>query len=364
MNSQLKKATAVFLSKLAKARPGVFSSLLKQGDLVEGEVIEKSSRIMLVDLGPHGVGAVYGGEMKNAREMIRGLKEGDKVNAKVVDVDNEDGFVELSLTEADKQKSWTMAAEAQELGEPIKVKISGFNKGGLMADVYGLKAFLPVSQLAPENYPNVTDGDKTKIAAALQEFVGKEFSVKILDVKPNAEKLILSEREAREISNKELVKDYKEGQIIDGVVSGVADFGVFVKFTDNPSVEGIMHTSELSHRAAVNPKELVKIDMPVQAKIIEIKDDKIYLSLKALQANPWDNVAERYKEGQEVKGKVYNFSPFGAVISLDEEIQGQIHVAEFGSVEEMKKLLKSDEEYGFVITEVNPSAKRITLKLK
>lgn len=363
MNPQAKKTVTIFLSKLVKSRPDVFTSFLKQGDLIEGSVMEKGSRMILVDLGSRGMGAVYGGEIKNAREIVRGLKVGDKIHAKVVNVDNEDGFVELSLTEADKQKSWAAAIETQEIGDPIKVKINGFNKGGLIADVHGIKAFLPVSQLAPENYPNVADGDKTKIAAALERFVGEEITAKIIDVKPNTEKLILSEREAKEINNKELVKGYKVDQVIEGVISGVADFGVFVKFTDNPSVEGIIHTSELSHRASVNPKDLVKVDMAVQAKIVEIKDDKIYLSLKALQSNPWEKVEDKYSEGQKVKGSPYNFNPFGAVINLDEEIQGQIHVTEFGGMEEMKKNLKLGEEYEFIISEVNVSAKRITLKL-
>lgn len=223
-------------------------------------------------------------------------------------------------------------------------------------------AFIPVSQLGNEHYPKVED--KTDIGKALQLLVGQELTVKIIDANPRTNKLILSEREAQEISAKELVKNYTIGQIIEGIVSGVADFGVFVRFTDNPSLEGLIHVSELAHRMVENPKEVVKIDDAIKAQIIEIKDGKISLSLKTLQPNPWDKAAEYYKEGGIVRGIVYSTNPFGAIINLAHDLQGQLRVTDFGGIEEMKQNVTLGKEYEFKIEAVNPEEKRIVLTLK
>ena len=233
-----------------------------------------------------------------------------------------------------------------------------------MANIRGLSAFLPVSHLAPEHYPRVGDEDKTKIAEALQELVGKELSVRIINVNPRANKLIISEKEASQISASELSKNYEVGQEVKVIISGAADFGVFVKFVDNPAVEGLIHISELDHRMINNPKEVVQVDDVVKVKIIEIKDGKISLSLKALQPDPWEKATERYTIGQEVKGTVYNFNPFGALVDFEDGIQGQLHVSEFGSVEEMKKQLELNQSYPFIIEDIKIEEKRIILKLK
>ena len=137
-----------------------------------------------------------------------------------------------------------------------------------------------------------------------------------------------------------------------------------MKFADDPDIEGLIHISELDHRLIENPKEIININDVVKAKIVEIKDGRVSLSLKALKENPWDEVEKNYKVGQDVKGQVNRFNPFGAFISLDQNIQGLIHVSEFGSVEEMKNQLKVDEEYNFTIELIKPEEKRIFLKLK
>jgi len=282
----------------------------------------------------------------------------------VVNVDNEDGFVELSLSQADKQKAWTDIQELMAKDEAFKIKITGFNKGGLMADLKGLVSFLPVSQLSNEHYPKVGADDKGKILEALQQFVGQEFEVKLIDANPRTNKLIISERAALELSAKELAKNYSLGQIIDGVVSGVADFGIFIRFTENPALEGFIHVSEIDYKMIDNPKEYVKIDEAIKAKIVDIKDGRISLSLKALKEDPWLKAEEFYKEGQEVRGTAYLFNPFGAIINLEHGLQGQVHVTDFGGVPEMKKQLTIGGEYGFTIEGVKQQERRIVLKLK
>jgi len=349
-------------AELVKAEPAAFG-VLKVGDLVEGKLLEKGARRLLVDLGARGVGVVYRGELMGMRGAIKDLKPGDALHAKVVSIDNEEGYVELSIAEAGRQKAWAAVAELKEKSDPLTVKVSGANKGGLTVELEGLQAFIPVSQLAPEHYPRMVSEDKSEIGKALQALVGIELTVKLIDANPRTGKIILSEREASEVSSRELAKNYTEGQIVEGIVSGIADFGVFVRFTDNPAVEGLVHVSELDHRTVENPKEVVKVDEPVKAKIIEIKEGKISLSLKALKTDPWENAAARYPVGSEVEGTVYRTNPFGALVNFG-DLQGQIHITEFGGVEEMKKRLAAGKIYTFVVQDVKPAERRVLLKLK
>jgi small subunit ribosomal protein S1 len=351
-----------FFKQFVKDKPELFS-VLKLGDLVEGVVLDKGANAVVVDLGRHGTGMVYREEVQNAKDMLREIKIGDPIHAKVIEVDNEEGVVELSLTEAGRQKAWAEIQELQEKDDIIKVKIKGANRGGLIAELAGLSAFLPVSQLSGDHYPRISTDDKTQIMEELQKLVGEELEVKIIDVNTRTNKLIVSEKAATQVSVRELAKNYEVGQVIKGVVSGVADFGAFVKFADNPEIEGLIHISELSHQMIENPKEVIGVDDNIEAKIIEIKDGRISLSLKALQADPWEKVADKFKEGETVSGEVYAYHPYGAVVNLGGGIQGQIHVSEFGGVPEMKKALTPGEKYEFKIESVKPEEKRITLKL-
>ncbi len=362
MVSTSKKADSS-TAQLAKVMPDLFS-LLREGDVVSGKLLRRMPRAVYFDLGKFGTGVVYGTELRHAREVLKNLENGGEISAKIVDVENEDGYVELSLAEVGKQKSWQMLKELKDRGEEVKVKITGANSGGLIAELESLKTFLPVSQLANEHYPRVDDGNRSKILEELKKFVGQELVVKIIDANPRTEKLIISEREISDQGVKEELTKYKSGDIIDGIISGVADFGAFMRFADNPKIEGLIHISELDHKLIGNPKEVVKVDDAVKAKILEIKDGRVTLSLKALKEDPWQKVEERYQAGQDVKGTVLKFNPFGAFIGLDADIQGLIHVSAFGSVEEMEKKLALGKTHLFTIESVKPQEKRIILKLK
>ncbi len=351
-----------FLSQLLN-RDSNSVGFIKAGDLVEAKLMQRGQRAAYFDLGQFGTGIVYGMEFINAQDILKGLKIGDSISAKVVDMENEDGYIELSLREVGKQKIWQGIKEIQDKGEVLTVKIAAANTGGLMAEINGVKAFLPVSQLTGEHYPRVDDGDKAKILEELKKLVGQEMKVKIIDVNSRTNKLIISEKEIASENVKELVTKYNVGDVVDGVISGVADFGAFFKFTDNPSIEGLIHISELDHRLIENPKEVVKIGDAVKAKITEIKDGRVSLSLKALKPNPWDEVDKKYKAGDVINGVITRFNPFGAFVALDPDIQGLIHVSEFGSVDEMKKVLEVGKAYPFRIDSLKPQEKRIVLKL-
>lgn len=350
------------LNQLIKTEPELIS-FLKEGDLIEAKLLKKTPRAAYFDLDKFGTGIVYGAELANAKGLLKDLKIGQTATAKIIELENEDGFVELSLAGAHQQKNWQELKELKDKEEVLNVKIIGANSGGLVANINEIKAFLPVSQLSNEHYPRVDSGDKNKILEELRKFVGQELKVKIIDFNPRTGKLIISERGASEENIKQLLEKYKPGDVVNAVVSGIADFGVFIRFSDNPAIEGLIHIFELDYRLIDNPNEVVKINEPVRAKIIEIKDGRVFLSLKALKPDPWEAVGDKLKEGQEVSGVVYKFNPFGAYINLEDGLQGLLHVAEFGDPEEMKEKLEVGKKYQFIIESIKPEERRIILKL-
>ncbi len=337
---------------------------LREGDVANATLIRKASRDAYFDLGKFGTGIVFGVEFLNAKDILKNMEPGGQMPAKVITLDGEHGYVELSLAEAGKQRTWQQVQELQEKGEVIAMKIVGANAGGLIGNILDLKAFLPASQLSNEHYPKNIEGDRQKILEELKKFIGEELNVKIINVNARNNKLIVSEREMMSANVRELLEKYEVGQVIDGIVSGLADFGVFVRFVDNPEIEGLVHISEIDHRLIDNPKEVAKLNEAVKVKIIDIREGRVFLSLKALKPNPWDTADKAHSVGQEAKGKVYKFNPFGATVELESGLHGMIHISEFGGAEEMKAALLLGETYTFVIDSLKPEEKRIGLKLK
>lgn len=342
----------------------------KEGELIDGIVLGKEGAYLYVDLGAFGTGVIYGKEYYDAQDLIKGVKVGDKVSAKVVELQNEDGYVELSLKEAGQQMIWEDLEKLRQSGEVISVKITEVNRGGLMAAVKGIPAFMPVSQLSVKNYPRVDGGDKSRILQELNKFVNKNMDVKVIDVNQRDEKLIVSEKEVGDKAIKEFMGNFKVGDIIDGEVSGVVDFGAFIKIgtpsqgeksETAPHVEGLVHISELDWRLIEDPKQVVKIGDKVQAKIIGIEGDKISLSIKALKKDPWEDIEDLYKTGQSVKGKVVKLNPFGAFVKLDDSIQGLCHISEFKSEDEMKEKMEVGKSYQFNVQLINKAEHRMAL---
>lgn len=343
------------LEKNNLLRPG------KIGDIIEGAIVGSGQSTIYVDMGPLGTGIIFGREFYQAKTELKKKQIGDKIFAKIVDLENESGYIELSLSEAGKEIGWDKLRKLKENDEIIKVKILGANKGGLIAEVEGIQGFLPVSQLAPENYPRVEGADKTKILQKLQQLIGQDLSVKIFDINPQEEKLIFSEKATDTEKIKEILKNYKEGDTVDGEITGVVDFGAFVKFGD---LEGLIHISELDWQLIDNPSEIVKVGEKVKAKIIEITDDgRVSLSLKALKKDPWTGIEEKYKKGDEIQGKVTKFNPFGAFIEIEPKIQGLCHISEFGNQTKMSESLQIGKKYKFQILQIDPAEHRMTLKL-
>lgn len=345
-----------------------FSKFPKQGEVVAGTVARKDGPTMYVDLGQYGMGIVYGREFQEASDIIKQMKEGDPVSAKVAELANENGFVELSLKDAGYTLAWDELIRLRASGEVIEVIIKEVNKGGLMAEVNGVTAFMPVSQLATKHYPRVEGGDKQKILSELQKFVGQPFKVRVIDVNQSEDKLIISEREAQDNDLRKVLVQYKVGDVIDGEVSGVVNFGVFVRFmpvkvegVEIAELEGLVHISELDWQLIENPADMFKPGDKVQAKIISLDGDKISLSIKALKKDPWDQVDEKFKKGDVIRGAVTKLNPFGAFVRVDAEIQGLAHVSEFGSEAEMKAQLEVGKAYDFHIQSISKQEHRMAL---
>jgi len=345
---------------------------LSVGATIEGKIVARDRSSLFVDLGIYGTGIIYGKEFYSVKNMIKDLGVGEKIFAKIVELENDDGYRELSLKDATKEIGWKKLKDAKESGEVLNVKISGVNKGGLLTNINGIQAFLPVSQLSPDHYPRVEDADKQKILKELQKFIGKSFEVKILDLTPSENKLILSEKIKSEEKIKKILENYKKGDVVEGEITGIADFGAFIKFPmgdskeDNneiPQVEGLIHISELDWQLVENPSDVVKVGDTVKAQIIDISNNQVSLSLKSLKTNPWENIEKKFKKGDIINGKVIKFSPFGAFVEIMPKIRGLCHISEFISKEEMENSLKINETYDFQILLIELKEHRMSLRL-
>ncbi len=343
---------------------------IKPGELIEGTVVGKGRSAVYIDLGAFGTGIIYGKEYQTAKESLRKIKNGDKIWAKITGYENEEGYIELSANEAGQEFAWNEIKDKKEKGEILKVKILGVNKGGLLTKVMGIPAFLPVSQLSAKNYPKVEGGDSSKILMEIQKFVGKDMDVKILDFSQKEEKIIVSEKIKEMEKTKEFLKNYKVGNVVEGEITGIADFGAFVSFGEG--VEGLIHISEMAWQIIKNPSEVVKEGDKIKAKIIEITGNKAFLSLKALKDDPWEKIKGKYKKGSAVKGKVSKINPFGAFIQIlsdnekneEDKVQGLCHVSEFETIEKMNEKLSVGEEHDFEVLSVDPKEHRMILRIK
>ncbi len=333
------------------------------GDLVEGTVSAIGRARVFVEIKPFGTGLIFGREYMNARDILRKVSVGDTIAAKVVMASNEDGYIELSLKEARQALIWSDAEAAQKKQTVMSLPVKEANKGGLIIEWQGIQGFLPASQLGGEHYPRVEDGDKDKILTALNDLVGKLLSVIIITADQKEGKLIFSEKGPQEKEEKEeKVSKYTVGDTLNGAITGAVDFGVFVKLEEG--LEGLVHISELDWGLVEDPRALYKVGDRVQVKVIEVKDDKISLSIKQLKENPWVSAAKKYKKDQEVQGVIIKYNKHGALASIEEGVAGLVHISEFESEEQLRNTLSLGQSYAFKITLFEPKEQRMTLSFK
>ncbi len=327
--------------------------------LVEGPVISIEKSSVFVDLAPFGTGIIYGREFINAKDIIKKISVGDVIKAKIVEVENEDGYTELSLKEAKQALAWSEAEKAIRAKTVVSLEIKDANKGGLILEWQGIQGFLPASQLKAEHYPRVLDSDKDKILKELKKLVGQQISVMIISTLPKEGKLIFSEKDNNPEEKKEILSKYTVGDNLECTVAGIVDFGVFLKLEDG--LEGLVHISELDWGLVEDPRLMFKIGEKVQAKVIEIKDGKISLSIKALKENPWKEFEGKLKKGDIIKGVVIKYNKHGALVSIREGVAGLVHNSTFGSEIKLREKLELGKNYNFQITLFEPKDQKMTL---
>jgi small subunit ribosomal protein S1 len=332
----------------------------KAGDIIEGTIIALVRGRLYVDLPPFGTGIIYGREYLNAADVLRKANPGDQITAKVVDPSGIEGYIELSLKEARQAAIWGEAEQAILSGSVYTLIVEEANKGGLILTWQGIQGFLPASQLGKEHYPRVPEGDKDKILGELGKLVGMPLSVRVITADAKEGKLIFSERTGAEDEEKtSLIDKYQVGDTVEGEVTGAVDFGIFVKLEQG--LEGLVHISELDWGLVEDPRALFKVGDKVKVKVIEIKDGKVSLSVKALKENPWKAATERYKKGMEVHGVVIKYNKHGALASVEEGVAGLVHISEFASPQELRENLELGKTYPFSIKVFEPKDQRMTL---
>jgi small subunit ribosomal protein S1 len=336
----------------------------KVGDVIKGKVVNASKAEVRLDFEGIKTGIVRGRELYNESDEYGHLKAGDMVEATIIELENENGEMELSFRYAGQQKAWDGLRDLMKSGEVLNLKVSDANKGGLMVKIGNIMGFLPVSQLIPEHYPRVEGGDKNKILEFLRKFIGAPLQVKVFDVDEKEDKLIISEKAAWEEVQEKAVSKFKVGDKVKGKITAVTDFGAFVEF--GTKMEGLVHISELAWQRIDNPRDIVKVGDMVEAEIINIEGTKIFLSMKKLQKDPWGNINEKYKVGDMVEGKVLKVNPFGLFVELDPEIHGLAHISELSDkpITDVNEIAKAGQTIKFRIISIEPKDHRLGLSLK
>jgi ribosomal protein S1 len=335
----------------------------KAGDIVKGTVISVDKNEVRIDVQNLTTAIVRGRELFNESREYADLKIGDMVEATVIDLENENGEMELSFRIAGMQRVWDNMKKWLAQGITIKAKAVAANKGGLMMQVGALAGFMPVSQLNPDHYPRVAGGDKNRILEKLQELINKELEVKVIDVNEKEEKLIVSEKAVWEDAQKAVLEAYKVGDVVNGEVSAITSFGAFVRFGEG--LEGLVHISEIAWQRIDHPKDLLKVGEQVDAQIIQLDHSKIYLSMKRLVDDPWKRAKDKFKVGDTVKGKILKIEPFGLMVGLDKDIHGLAHISELSDepLANINDKFKIGQEVDFVVVSLEPAEHRLGLRL-
>jgi len=335
--------------------------LPKQGQILSGVIISISKSQVLIDLGSTGIGIVYPGQFFDSPDRMRQLKPGQDVSAILVELENEDGYRELSLREAQMTTAWQRIKELKDNESIISTPILNINKGGLIVQVEGVQGFLPLSQLSSEHYPKVEGGDTTKIVQALQKFKGEEFKVKVLDFDEQESKLIVSERAIQEEATKEEIAKLEVGEVVHGVITEITDFGAFIKL--NETLDGLVHSSEIDWKFIENPRQVLSIGQEIDAKVISLDGGRVALSIKALRPDPWLTVEEMFKPGEEITGTVLKLRSNGAFISLNDDIVGLIPTADFGE-RNVADVVTVGQEITLLVVNVDAKDHKLILTFK
>jgi small subunit ribosomal protein S1 len=339
---------------------------LKYGDVLEGRVMRKDHDEILVDIGSKSEGVIPMSELTSLTpDELQRLDIGDEVLVSVVQPENQEGHVVLSLDKARQERSWRNLQKKFEGGEILEAEVTGYNKGGLLVNLEGVRGFVPASQVSGLS----SGGNDAVKQSELSRYTGQRLPLKIIEINRNRNRLILSERQAaqeqRDLRKEQLLAELQPGQIRPGTVSSICDFGAFV---DIGGADGLIHLSELSWSRVNHPSEVLKVGQPVQVYVMSVdeRDRKIALSLKRTQPEPWSTVMERYHLGQLVRGTITQLTDFGAFARLEDGIEGLIHVSELaeGRVTHPRNVVQEGWNLILRVIRIDPQRRRMGLSLK
>ncbi|HEX2992383.1 MAG TPA: S1 RNA-binding domain-containing protein [Anaerolineales bacterium] len=341
--------------------------LPQPGEIRTGMIASISPSQILVSIGAKSEGVVSGRELDQLTpEEREALKVGEEVHVYVLNPEDENGNVVLSLKRAQEQMSWENVEKLLEGDTTIESKIIGFNKGGLIVGVEGLRGFVPSSQISALRRSQST-GDTPE--QRWQKMIGQPISVRVIEVDRERRRLILSERaassESRQSIKERVIEELEEGKVYTGRVTSLANFGAFININ---GADGLVHLSELSWDHIDHPREVLEVGQEVKVKVINVDREKkrIGLSVRALQSDPWRSRVEKYSVGQLVEGVITRLTKFGAFARLGGDIEGLIHISEIAEhrIEHPKEVLKEGEVKSLRVIRIDPDQHRIGLSLR
>ncbi|MDD5469420.1 MAG: S1 RNA-binding domain-containing protein [Candidatus Peribacteraceae bacterium] len=356
-----KNKTGSVMDALMKDSPPIFRA--RPGELTEGTVVFRGKNKLLLDLSGVATGIVSGRELRDSFNTFKQLSVGSAVTAMVLEEENNEGMVVMSLRMASQQKAWDRFHDLIKADSTMQFVAQEANKGGLLANIDGIRTFLPVSQLAPMHYPRVNNADSGEIIGRLQKFVGHKFTVKIITMDEEAGKIVVSEREAMAEERSKALEGLTIGSAKEGMVTGIVKFGLFVAFD---GLEGLVHISEIAWGHVKNPAEFAEVGDKVNVKVIGVEGDKLSLSMKQLTKDPWEEIAERYPVGKKVSGTVTRFADYGAFLKLEKDINGLIHLSELAhhKVTDPAEVLTIGKKVDAQVINIDIDERRIGLSIK
>jgi small subunit ribosomal protein S1 len=338
---------------------------VQRGETLVGKIVRVSPTEVLIDVGAKSEGIVSGREMDRlSPEDLEQLQPGDEVSVYVLrPEDEEDGHIALSLSRAWVEKDWKAAQKLYDAGDIYKGTVSGHNKGGLIVHFGRVRGFVPVSQLDASRGINRSAKDEH-----WSQLVGEEMHLKIIEIDRRRNRLILSERAAmqewRKGQKDKLLSELEEKQVISGRVTSLADFGAFV---DIGGADGLIHLSEISWAPVSHPSEVLQVGNEVEVYVLQVDADRqrISLSLKRLQPEPWSQVLDKYEIGQVVDAVITRLASFGAFARV-EDVEGLIHISELSdaNITHPREAVNEGDEVSVKIIHIDPERRRMGLSLK
>ena len=338
-------------------------SLPERGDLREGIVVEVRANELLVNIGAKRDGIVPQSDLNRLEDEYMGtLLEGETVPVVVSKLTTDEGMLVLSIADALQKKDWLDAEKMLESGEITVRKVVGYNKGGLLADFDHLRGFIPASHIV--GLPRNMNEDQRN--ERLQQVVGQELPVKVIEVERQRRRLVLSyrlaEREYRAGRKSQLFEELKVGAVVEGEVRSLRPFGAFV---DIGGADGLLHVSEIGWTPVSHPRDVLRVGERIQVEVLRLDQERsrIALSRKRLLSNPWESIEERYKVNDTILVTVTRVIDFGAFAQLEPGIEGLIHISELAdiTVAEPLKMVSSGDRIPVKILRIHPDRQRIGL---